>query len=203
MPNDATPPDLFFAVDAVTLARRLVGASFTVDGAGGVIVETEAYRRDDAASHSFRGATPRNRAMFGPVGHLYVYRSYGIHWCVNIVCDASEAGSAVLLRAIEPTQGLEAMARRRGLADPRLLCAGPGRLAQALGLDESDDGAALAGPRFRIALPAYAPGVVAGPRIGITKDVERPWRFALAGSRFLSKPMRIATAKVAGTNGRV
>jgi len=180
-----------FAADAVTLARRLLGATFRVDGVGGVIVETEAYTRSDAASHSFRGPTPRNRAMFGPVGRLYVYRSYGIHWCVNIVCDAGEPGSAVLLRALEPTDGVEAMERRRGTTERRLLCAGPGRLAQALALSLADDGADLADPRFALELPQVAPLTAAGPRIGITKAVNEPWRFAVSGSRFLSRPMRI------------
>lgn len=177
----------FFAPDAIELARRLIGATLLVDGVGGRIVETEAYRRDDAASHSFRGETPRNRAMFGPIGHAYVYRSYGMHWCFNIVCHAGEPGSAVLLRALEPTVGLDRMAARRGTQNPRLLCAGPGRLAQALGLDGSHDGLSLTEAPFQLT-PADQPAeIVAGPRIGITKAAGEPWRFGEAGSRFWSR----------------
>ena len=187
--DDCLPPAVF-ALDAVTLARRLIGATLAVDGVGGRIVETEAYRRDDAASHSFRGETPRNRAMFGPVGHAYVYRSYGIHWCLNVVCDAAEPGSAVLIRALEPLFGLDRMVERRGLADPRRLCAGPGRLAQALGLDRSHDGLDLSRPPFRLTEGDGAPvpmAILVGARIGISKAAEQPWRFGLAGSRHLSR----------------
>ncbi|WP_062012285.1 DNA-3-methyladenine glycosylase [Aureimonas sp. AU4] len=177
----------FFARDPVALARALIGASFTVDGVGGRIVETEAYRRDDPASHSFRGETPRNRAMFGPVGRAYVYRSYGIHWCFNIVCHEGEPGSAVLVRALEPVEGLERMAARRGTANARLLCAGPGRLCQALGIDATLDGLPLDSAPFRL-VPGSAPvRLLEGPRIGITKGVEAAWRFGEAGSPFLSR----------------
>ncbi|WP_279477753.1 DNA-3-methyladenine glycosylase [Aureimonas sp. SK2] len=182
----------FFEQDAVSLARALIGAELYVEGAGGRIVETEAYRADDAASHSFRGVTPRNRAMFGPVGHAYVYRSYGIHWCLNIVCDGASAGSAVLLRAIEPLAGLDAMSRRRGTRTARLLCSGPGRLTQALGIDGGHDGLAIDQAPFAFAPSAVAHPVQAGPRIGITKAVDEPWRFCLAGSPWLSRPVRIA-----------
>ncbi|MBB3949283.1 DNA-3-methyladenine glycosylase [Aureimonas jatrophae] len=177
----------WLAADPVTLARNLVGATFTVDGVGGRIVETEAYRRDDPASHSFRGETPRNRTMFGPVGCAYVYRSYGIHWCFNVVCHEGEPGSAVLLRALEPTEGLERMAARRGTANPRLLCAGPGRLCQALGIDSSLDGRPLDRPPFRLEPANAAVRLLEGPRIGITKGVEAVWRFGEAGSPFLSR----------------
>ncbi|WP_062113714.1 DNA-3-methyladenine glycosylase [Aureimonas sp. AU40] len=188
-PASPFPAD-WFGLDAVTLAQRLIGAGLYLDGVGGLIVETEAYRRDDPASHSFRGATERNRAMFGAVGRAYVYRSYGIHWCLNIVCDAGEPGSAVLIRALEPNAGLEVMAARRRTAAPRLLCAGPGRLAEALGVDRSHDGADLLAAPFSMTAPNGPFALSAGPRIGITKGVDHSWRFGHAGSRFLSRAFR-------------
>lgn len=183
MPVSAT----YFDRDVACVARDLIGATLLVDGVGGIIVETEAYAPDDPASHSVRGPTPRNAAMFGPFGRAYVYRSYGIHWCLNFVC---RPGSAVLIRAIEPLHGTDAMIARRGTADPRLLCAGPGRLCQALAIDRSFDHAPLDAAPFVINAAPLPPEIDAGPRIGITRGVETPWRFWQAGSRFLSKPAR-------------
>jgi DNA-3-methyladenine glycosylase len=183
----ATSP---FSRDVLAVARALVGARLTVDGVGGIVVETEAYRRDDPASHSFSGPTRRNAAMFGPSGRAYVYRSYGIHWCLNVVCGADGEGSAVLIRAIEPTVGIETMRARRGEVADRLLCAGPGRVCQALGISIAYDGLPLDAPPFRLEWPDAAAGLLTGPRIGISKGVETPWRFGLAGSRFLSRPFR-------------
>lgn len=180
---------LDFSDDPVTVARRLVGWTLLVDGVGGVIVETEAYDADDPASHSFRGGTARNAAMFGPPGHAYVYLSYGMHWCLNVVCREAGHGAAVLIRAIEPTDGLARMSERRDLADHRLLASGPGRLGQALGIDRSFDGLPLDRPPFAWRAPAAEVAVAADVRIGITRGAERPWRFGLAGSRFLSRPI--------------
>lgn len=162
---------------ALAAAPLLLGWTLLVDGVGGRIVEVEAYEPGDPASHSYRGRTPRNVAMFGPPGHLYVYRSYGVHWCANITCGPQGTGAAVLLRALEPTDGLDAMRRRRAVTDPRLLCSGPGRLTQALGIDASHDGADLSAPPFRLVPPERVPPHEATPRIGISKAVELPWRF--------------------------
>ncbi|WCT75246.1 DNA-3-methyladenine glycosylase [Sphingomonas naphthae] len=173
----------------VDLARDLIGATLLLDGVGGIIVETEAYRADDPASHSFAGPRARTAAMFGPVGHAYVYRIYGLHWCLNIV-GGEAPGGAVLIRALEPTHGLDRMAERRGTGDPRLLCSGPGKLAQALGITAALDGAPLEAPPFAL-IPADGPAdILTGPRIGISKAVEQPWRFGLAGSRYVSRPFR-------------
>ncbi|MBX9759753.1 MAG: DNA-3-methyladenine glycosylase [Beijerinckiaceae bacterium] len=180
-------PLSFFACDAPALARRLIGCGLFVDGAGGLIVETEAYAADDPASHSFVGPTARNAPMFGPPGVAYVYRSYGLHWCFNIV--AGEPGSAVLVRAIEPRSGLAEMIRRRGMEDTRLLCAGPGRLCQALGITGAHNGASVLEPPFAMTARTYKPAISAGARIGVTRASETHWRFALNGSRFLSRAM--------------
>ena len=153
-----------------------------------MIVETEAYAPDDPASHSFAGRTARNATMFGPAGRLYVYRSYGVHWCANVVCGDEGVGAAVLLRALEPTSGIELMRARRGVEDPRLLASGPGRLTQALGLTGAHDGADIARPPFELVPPARPAEVIASPRVGITRAIEEEWRFSLAGSSFVSRP---------------
>ena len=180
----------FFARSVHEVAPELVGAKLLIDGVGGVIVEVEAYDHEDPAAHGFRGRTPRNASMFGPPGHAYVYRSYGIHWCLNFVCEAEGSASAVLIRALEPTRGIDTMRERRGVENERLLCAGPGRLCQALGLTGEHDGLPLDRPPFRVHARAREAEVLAGPRIGITKAADRPWRYGLAGSRFVSRPLR-------------
>jgi len=172
------PPPVF--------ARSLIGALLTVDRVGGRIVETEAYDAGDPASHSFRGPSRRNAAMFGPVGRAYVYRSHGLHWCLNIVCGA-EVGGAVLIRAIQPMAGIEIMRERRGMEAVERLCSGPGKLCQALAVTSAHDGLPMILPPFSLTLAKVEPDIVTGPRIGISKGVETPWRFGLAASAFLSR----------------
>lgn len=169
------------------VARALIGSVLLVDGVGGRIVETEAYDADDPASHSHAGPRPRNASMFGPSAHAYVYRSYGIHWCFNIVCREAGHGAGVLIRALEPTDGLASMRERRGVSDERLLCAGPGRLASALGIGRAHDGLPVDQAPFQLRPSAASAGVLVGLRIGISKARDRPWRFGLAGSSFVSR----------------
>ena len=174
----------FFDREVTLIARDLLGATLLVDGVGGIIVETEAYHPTDPASHSFGGPTPRNASMFGPPARAYVYRSYGIHWCLNFVCGGA---SAVLIRALEPTAGLQTMAERRGIADPRRLASGPGKVCAALGVTRAHDGLPLDQPPFALHLAPERRPIIIGPRIGITKAAEIPWRFGIAGSPFLSR----------------
>ncbi len=178
----------FFNRSVHEVAPDLIGAMLFVDGVGGRLVEVEAYNHTDPAAHSYRGQTERNAVMFGPPGYLYVYRSYGIHWCMNLVCEAAGSASAVLIRAIEPTAGLPLMRRRRGLKDERLLCSGPGRLCEALGITRTQNAMALDQPPFALFARQGEVEVVAGPRIGLTKAADLPWRYGEKGSRFLSKP---------------
>ncbi|MGO3930922.1 DNA-3-methyladenine glycosylase [Rhodopseudomonas pseudopalustris] len=179
----------FFARSVHEVAPELIGATLLVAGVGGLIVEVEAYHHTDPAAHSYGGETPRNRVMFGPPGFAYVYRSYGIHWCVNFVCEAEGSASAVLIRALAPTHGLGVMRKHRGLDDERSLCSGPGKLTQALGITIAHNGAPLDIEPFAIHRRTVEPDIVTGPRIGISKAIELPWRYGLKGSRFLSKAL--------------
>ena len=180
----------FFGRSVHKVAPELIGATLLFKDVGGIIVEVEAYHHTDPAAHSFNGRTERNAIMFGPPGFAYVYRSYGIHWCVNFVCEPEGSASAVLIRAIEPLAGLAKMSRRRGTKDVRLLCSGPGRLCEALGITRAQNGLALDAPPFELRRPSEPVEVAVGPRIGITKAVDQPWRYGLKGSRFVSKPFR-------------
>ncbi|HYT30547.1 MAG TPA: DNA-3-methyladenine glycosylase, partial [Actinomycetota bacterium] len=203
-------PRSFYGRPSATVARDLVGRLLVGNLGGalvaGRIVECEAYQEDDPASHSFRGPTARNQVMFGPPGRLYVYVSYGVHHCMNVVTGARGSGSAVLLRAVEPLDGLEAMAARRGEARPRLLCSGPGRLTQAYGVGRDQNGLDLvAGTGLWVAAgrPVRGSDVRAGPRVGIRAATERPWRFVEAGSPFVSRgpvsPRRTGSATASAT----
>jgi len=178
----------FFARSVHAVAPELIGVTLLVDGVGGVIVEVEAYHHTDPAAHSYGGPTPRNAVMFGPPGYAYVYRSYGIHWCVNVVCEEVGSASAVLIRALAPTHGLAQMRRRRGLQDEKALCSGPGKLCQALAITDRHNGLPLNAPPFALHARPHVPDVVAGVRIGLTKAADYPWRYGLKNSRFLSKP---------------
>jgi DNA-3-methyladenine glycosylase len=194
-PAEATAPRLgkplkraFFNRSVHEVAPDLIGATLLVDGVGGIIVEVEAYHHSEPAAHSFNGPTPRNLVMFGPPGFSYVYRSYGIHWCVNFVCEKQGEASAVLIRALEPTHGIPAMRRRRGLHDERALCSGPGKLCEALAITIKHSELPLDAPPIALHARREKPDIVAGVRIGIIKAAELPWRYGLRGSRFLSKP---------------
>jgi DNA-3-methyladenine glycosylase len=188
MPKAAVLTRAYFDRSVHQVAPELIGATLTVDGVGGIIVEVEAYDHEDPAAHGFRGRTARNAVMFGPPGYAYVYRSYGLHWCLNFVCEGEGIASAALIRALEPTAGIPLMRRRRKMRDLRLLCAGPGRLCEALRVTGAHNGLALDAPPFRlIARPREVP-IAVGRRIGISKAVDKPWRYGLAGSPFLSRP---------------
>jgi len=182
----------FFARSVHEVAPDLIGATLRFNGVGGEIVEVEAYHHTDPAAHSYGGPTPRNAVMFGPPGYAYVYRSYGIHWCLNFVCEREGSASAVLIRALRPTRGHATMRRRRRTTDERLLCSGPGRLCQALGITVAHNGLPLDTPPFELYPRKDKPDVAIGVRIGITKAAEQPWRYGLAGSRFVSRPFRPA-----------
>jgi DNA-3-methyladenine glycosylase len=180
----------FFARSVHEVAPDLVGVTLLCAGVGGRIVEVEAYDHEDPASHGYRGRrTARNESMFGPPGHAYVYRSYGIHWCLNLVCGEEGVPEAVLIRALEPTKGLAKQRARRGLEDVRALCSGPGKLCQALAITREHDGAPLDRPPFRLERRESVPEILTGPRIGITQATELSWRYAEAGSRFLSRAL--------------
>lgn len=180
----------FFARSVHKVAPDLIGATVLFNGVGGVIVEVEAYHFSDPAAHSYIGPTERNAVMFGPPGYLYVYRSYGIHWCMNFVCEPDGVAGAVLIRALQPVEGLAAMRRRRGVSEERQLCSGPGKLCQALGITRAHNAFALDKKPFQLFARTGPACVVTGPRIGITKAADKPWRYGLKDSRFLSKPFK-------------
>jgi DNA-3-methyladenine glycosylase len=184
--------DEFFARSVHEVAPDVIGTTLLVDGVGGRIVEVEAYDQEDPASHGFAGRTARNASMFGPPGHAYVYRSYGIHWCLNLVCDVEGRAEAALIRALEPTEGIETMRARRGVEELRALCSGPGKLCQALAVTREHDGLALDEPPFALLDRETPPEIVTGPRIGITRAAELSWRYGLKGSPFLSRALRPA-----------
>jgi len=188
-----SPPRLrrsFFDRSVHEVAPELIGATLLFNGTGGTIVEVEAYHHTDPAAHSYVGRTERNAVMFGPPGYVYVYRSFGIHWCLNFVCEEDGSASAVLIRALAPTHGLSAMRRRRRLRDERALCSGPGKLCEALGITRKQNGLALDRAPFELRARTATPEIATGVRIGITKAAEKPWRYGLKGSPFLSKPFR-------------
>jgi len=190
MPKPPRLNRVFFARSVHEVAPELIGATLMVDGVGGMIVEVEAYHHTDPAAHSYIGPTERNGVMFGPPGFAYVYRSYGIHWCLNFVCEPAGSASAVLIRALAPTAGLSSMRRRRGVADERALCSGPGKLGEALAITRRYNGLALDRTPFELRARESTPEIVTGPRIGISKAVEMPWRYGAKGSPFLSKPFK-------------
>ena len=180
----------FFNRSVHAVAPDLIGATFLFKGVGGLIAEVEAYHHTDPASHSYGGPTERNAPMFGPAGYAYVYRSYGIHWCVNFVCEGKGEAAAVLIRALIPTTGLATMRRRRGVADERALCSGPGKLCEALAITGAHSGLPLDATPFQLFRRNGDVDVAVGIRIGITKAIDEPWRYGLRNSKFLSKPIR-------------
>lgn len=180
----------FFSAPAHEVAPLLIGAYFFIDGVGGMIVEVEAYDQAEPASHTYSGPNQRNAAMFGPPGCAYVYRSYGIHWCLNFVCCEAGHGAGVLIRALAPTHGLDDMRVRRGVTGERMLCSGPGKLGQALGVSPHLSGLPLDQPPFELIFPEEKAEIIQGPRIGISKAAELPWRFGLVGSPYVSRPFR-------------
>lgn len=186
--------EAFFARPAAEVAPGLLGCVMEVGDLAGEIVEVERYQQDDPASHSFRGRTSRAAVMFGPPGRLYVYRSYGIHWCANVVCEPEGHGAAVLIRAVAPTRGLDVMRQRRRTLDERKLCSGPGRLCAAFGIDGSMNGTVLGEGPVRVRAGAPVSDIAVGPRIGISVATEQPWRFGVAGSPHLSRPFPVAAA---------
>jgi DNA-3-methyladenine glycosylase len=181
----------FFERSVHDVARDLVGCRLFYEGCGGVVVETESYERDDPACHAYVGLTTRTAVLFGPPGRAYVYLSYGIHSLLNAVAESEGEAAAVLIRALRPTHGLEAMRERRGERPDAELCSGPGKLTEALGIGLEDNGADLTREPFALLPrePGWSGEIVAGPRVGITKAIERPWRFCLAGSPFVSRPI--------------
>jgi DNA-3-methyladenine glycosylase len=185
----------FFARSVHEVAPELVGATLLVNGVGGIITEIEAYHHTEPAAHSYRGPTPRNMVMFGPPGFLYVYRSYGIHWCMNFVCEKEGSASAILIRALEPTHGIAAMRRRRMLHEERSLCSGPGKLCSAMAVTDKHNGMALDAAPIVVHARTEVPEIATGIRIGITKAVELPWRYGIRESRFLSKPFQNAASR--------
>jgi DNA-3-methyladenine glycosylase len=188
--------EAFFARSVHEVAHDLIGCELDYEGAGGVIVETESYERDDPACHAYVGLTPRTATLFGPPGRAYVYRSYGVHALLNAVAEPEGEAAAVLIRALEPRWGIDRMRARRGEHHgDRGLCSGPGKLTQALGIGLELNGASLTEPPFELRPPSpeWAGVLVAtGPRIGISRATERPWRFCAAGNRFLSRPLAAA-----------
>jgi DNA-3-methyladenine glycosylase len=182
----------FFDRSVHEVAPDLIGTTLLVDGVGGRIVEVEAYDQEDPASHGYRGRTPRNAAMFGPPGHAYVYRSYGIHWCLNLVCGDEGVPEAALVRALEPTAGIAEQRRRRGVEDLRALCSGPGKLCQALAITKDHDGLPLDAPPFELTSRVAVPEIVTAPRIGISNATELSWRYLDARSPFVSRGRRRA-----------
>jgi DNA-3-methyladenine glycosylase len=184
----------FFARSVHEVAPDVIGVTLLVDGVGGRIVEVEAYDQEDPASHGFGGRTARNASMFGPPGHAYVYRSYGIHWCLNLVCGGEDDAEAVLIRALEPTAGIERQRASRGVGDLRALCSGPGKLCQALGITGEHDGLPLDRQPFRLEEREVVPEIATARRIGITRATELSWRYVWSGSRFLSRPVPARSA---------